>query len=282
MADIKPDTILNTDRLLFKTEFRAIWLVAIVGLSLSFAALWLIREQLDAHKLLDFEWVAHNRIRAINHGVESSLLAVTNIRDLYAASNDVEPAEFEAFAESQLERYKGIALLMWITGTDNPETNTPSKADIGVLERKHPWRFVIHSDVSQDEPYYVGQFATEDKANFESDLSGHLVQLLEQIKASGAMEASAPIELSIPGNSGEFGFLAGLPVYPRKSEHGGRGSRNSQPAGFVVGLFRMNELVNSAIALLEPRGVEILLLDSFIPSDRKFLHFYSSRLAQRP
>ena len=39
---------------------QAIWLAAIVGLSLSFAALLLFRQQLEAHQMLQFEWVSHN------------------------------------------------------------------------------------------------------------------------------------------------------------------------------------------------------------------------------
>ncbi|MEJ1374969.1 MAG: hypothetical protein RPT94_08100, partial [Candidatus Sedimenticola sp. (ex Thyasira tokunagai)] len=84
----------NTARLVFTAEYNAIWLVVIIGLSLSLAALWLIRQQLDAHKLLDFEWVAHNRIRAINHGIDNGLLAVTTIRDFYKASDEIGPQEF--------------------------------------------------------------------------------------------------------------------------------------------------------------------------------------------
>ncbi len=75
---------------LFGPENSAIWLAAIVGLSLSFAALLLIQQQLEAHRMLDFEWVAHNRIRALNHGLDSSLLAVTMLREHVIAAGEVE------------------------------------------------------------------------------------------------------------------------------------------------------------------------------------------------
>jgi len=89
-------------RLLFVPENSAIWLVAIVGLSLSFAALLLIQQQLEAHKILDFEWVAHNRIRALNHGPDNSLSAITTLRDHLVASGRVDGDGFRVFADSLL------------------------------------------------------------------------------------------------------------------------------------------------------------------------------------
>jgi len=77
MSTRKPSP--DPSRLLFVPEHSAVWLAAIVGLSLSFAALLLIRQQLDAHEMLDFEWVAHNRIRALSHGLDNSLLAITTL-----------------------------------------------------------------------------------------------------------------------------------------------------------------------------------------------------------
>ena len=101
-------------RLPFDLENSSIWLVAIIGLSLSFAALLLMRQQLEAHKRLDFEWVAHNRIRALNNGIDNSLLAVATIRDHVIASGGVDDKGFQLFARSLLERHKSIQELIWV------------------------------------------------------------------------------------------------------------------------------------------------------------------------
>ena len=111
----------NPARLLFNPENSAIWLAAIVGLSLSFAALMLIQQQLDAHKMLDFEWVAQNRIRALSHGLENSMLAVTTLRDHVIASGEVDGEGFQMFAESFLDRYQGVQTLMWVPLVKGPE-----------------------------------------------------------------------------------------------------------------------------------------------------------------
>ncbi len=83
-----------------KPEYTAVWIVAIIGLILSWTGLWVIKQQLDANKRLDFEWVAHNRTRALKHGIERNLEAVTTVRDLCLASTGVEQVEFQLFARS--------------------------------------------------------------------------------------------------------------------------------------------------------------------------------------
>ncbi len=95
-------------------EYTAIWIAALIGLIMSWAGLWIIKQQLNAHKRLDFEWVAHNRARALKHGIENGLEAVTSVRDLYLASQGFERAEFQLFTRSLLKRYQGIQALMWV------------------------------------------------------------------------------------------------------------------------------------------------------------------------
>jgi PAS domain S-box-containing protein len=285
MANAAKNALLDSEQLLFTTEHRAIWLVAIVGLSLSLAALWLIRQQLDAHKLLDFEWVTHNRIRAINNGVDNGLLAVTSIRDFYMASGDVGPKEFQLLAESQLKRYHGIQMLMWISRTGQGERVRPQPTqDIsgeGGSVQQHPRYFTLNSVASRAEHFYVANIVPQQEAKFDLSSDPDLVKLLEQARNSGRMAASGPIEIMTEGGKTEFGFMAGLPVYPRLADVDTPGKQREPPLGFVVGLFKLNELVSESIALLEPRGVEILLVDGTAASDQQFLYFYSSRLAPR-
>ena len=69
----------DPSRLLFGSQNIVIWLVAMVGLSLSFTALLLMQQQLEAHRMLDFEWVAHNRISAVSYGIDNSMRALTTI-----------------------------------------------------------------------------------------------------------------------------------------------------------------------------------------------------------
>ncbi|MBF0183019.1 MAG: PAS domain S-box protein [Magnetococcales bacterium] len=56
------------------------------------------------------------------------------------------------------------------------------------------------------------------------------------------------------------------------------GPENSPLLGLVVGTIDISQLANLSISILEPRGVEFLLLDMTMPHDPQFLDFYASRL----
>jgi len=125
------------------TENNAIWLVAIVGLSLSVAALLLMRQQLDAHQLLDFEWEAHNRIRALSHGIDTSMLAVATVRDHILASEKIEPEGFRRYSESVIKRNPAIEALLWVPVVQQADRAASSSAFSGSAScpdwRSHCW-----------------------------------------------------------------------------------------------------------------------------------------------
>ncbi len=242
---------------LFGSGNSAIWLAAIVGLSLSFAALLLIEKQLAAHKLLDFEWVAHNRVRALNRGLDNSMLAVTTMRDHVVASGDVDGEGFRIFAKSLLKRYQGLRSLMWVPLTEGLEQVAPLPASrvVPVVDDIRPG-FDLASD-----PQFI--------------------ETLIRARQQGSTAASGRIAYPLPEGGVEYGFMAATPVVNDGTAAPDSGRHARRLDGFVVGFFRLGDLANAAISLLEPRGVEILILDESAPAERRFLHFYASRLSPR-
>ena len=243
---------------LFGSENSAIWLAAIVGLSLSFAALLLIQKQLEAHKLLDFEWVAHNRIRALNHGLDNSMLAVTTLRDHVLASGRADSDDFRAFAQSLLKRHQGLKSLMWVPQSD------------GVIQ---PASFPVSHVVPESE--------TDVRDGFDLTSNPRFAETLSRARAQGQMAASGRIAYTLPDGGIEYGFMVASPVATGTTAAALRMQGTEGLNGFVVGFFRIGDLANYAISLLEPRGVEILILDESAPAAERFLHFYASRLAPR-
>jgi len=277
----------DSERLLFTTEHRAIWLAAIIGLSLSMAALWLIRQQLEAHKMLDFEWVAHNRIRALHHGIDNGLLAITSIRDFYMASDDVGPSEFQVFAEPLLGRHKGIQTLMWVSRIIGPQGDVSGDdaENKSLLIERSQQRFRLESGDQQYNSFAVTNIAPAKESNAvlsHSFISNPaFMEVLRRARNSGKMAASGHIDFMPGKENSEYGFMVSLPVYRKLAETDTELQRQENLLGFVVGLYKLDDLVNASISLLEPRGVEILLLDESADSGSWFLHFYASRLAPR-
>ncbi len=271
---------LRLSRHIFNLDYSAVWLVALIGLALSLAALWLIREQLEAHRLLDFEWVAHNRTRALNHGIDSGLSAMESVRDLFAATETVDAASFQVFAGSLLTRYQGINALMWVPLRHRQSPAGEQPPEVG--DRKG-FADILGTGAGYSFPVTYSVPAGVDRFPLGLDLGRipEFASLLRQAHGTGKIAASGRIGFLSRETTQSFGFMAVLPVYSGSASEIGAATENRVLRGFVIGLFRLSDLVRTSISLLEPRGVEILILDESAEQEHQFLHFYASRLAPR-
>ena len=276
-------------RLQFGPKNSTIWLVAIVGLSISFAALLLIQQQLEAHKMLDFEWVAHNRIRALSHGIDNSMLAVTTLQDHVIASGGVDDDEFRMFAESLLDRYRGVQALMWAPLVKGSERH---KFEDSLLQDKKGFRisesgghFETITAAERAEYYPVSHVVPKQHdsipAGFDLGSIPRFAKTLARARDQNRIEVSGRIAYPAPQGGIEYGFMVASPVFGGNAALQTTEQRRASLSGFVVGFFRLGNLTNAAISLLEPRGVEILILDESAPIEERFLHFYASRLSPR-
>ncbi len=264
----------------------AIWMVACIGLVLSWAALWLIQQQLDAHKQLDFEWVSHNRTRALNHEIQRVLEAATSIRDLFLVSEDIDREDFQVFANAILERSKGIQALMWVplvSNEDRRRIERITRADIPTFEIVEQVPNYETAPAGQRDVYFPILYATPYQENTTSlgfDLGSDPVlrDVLDRARDSGGMAVSKRITI-VESDGNRFGFMAGLPVFRKGVPLDTVTQRREYLLGFAVGLFRVGDLIDTAIAILEPRGVDILVQDESVPEKERFLHSYSSRVS---
>jgi len=274
-----------TSRLLPGTEGGAIWLVAIIGLSLSFAALLLIRQQLEAHKMLEFRWVAHNRVRALSHGIDNGLLALTSVRDHIVASGRAEGEGFTLFANSILERQRGIQSLMWVPWVKRAERNAfeaPSVHGLTgrqILERDAQSELVAAGERAEYFPVLHSVSVQGEKmpAGFDLGSIPVLSSALSLAVTRDRATTSGRIGY-LPEQGGiQYGLMIAIPVSLARTAS----DQASEPDGLVVGFIRLRELTKSAVSILEPRGVDILILDESAPAAERFLHFYASRLSPR-
>ncbi len=277
----------DSSRHLFGLEYSAIWLVAIVGLSLSFAALLIIQQQLEAHKMLDFEWVAHNRTRALNHGLDNSLLGVTTLHDHIIASGRIEGDGFRQFATSLLDRYRGIQSLMWVprvSGAARSAFEASNSHGLGGQQMSERRGHFERIPAGQRDEYFPVHYMVPDQgegipAGFDLGSIPEFSTTLTRARDQGQMAASRRIAYPAAGGGHEYGFMVASPVFHRGIPVQTAEQRRKALSGFVVGFFRLGNLINAAVSLLEPRGVEILILDETAPVGERFLHFYASRLS---
>ncbi len=273
-------------RSLLGLEKGAVWIVAIVGLGLSFAALLLIRQQLEVNRLLDFQWAAQNRVRALTYHIDNSLLAVTTISDHILIFGDIGEKEFQLLAGSVLDRHRYIQSLAWVPRVSSDErmhfesSLVPNANGIGISEHDNDAKPVPAGERNEYFPlrYRASDQQTNFPLGFDLGSIPEVAAALARARDHGEIAASGRIAYSMPQGI-KSGFLVASPVYNRDAPLETVEQRRAALIGFVVGSYRYDSLTKAAVAMLEPRGVEILILDgSSHTAKDSFLYFYASRL----
>ena len=267
-------------------------LVGIAGLLVSLGAFWVIRVELEARHQLEFEWLAHNRNRVLKKGIEERLDAVRSLHDLFRVSEQVDGRAFGLFARGLFDRYQGIQALAWVprqpvhTGISQERDLTPASARTGQSRRlaagispppsPRPSRLtafpIQYLESERDSGLLVGQDLGENPV---------LRALMGRALASGDMVVSGRIPL-ITGDNPQYGFMAFMPVFRPMTPGATDRERQTHLQGFVVGVFRIADIADTAMGLLEPRGVEFLVQDESAPTGEELLDFYASRLNRDP
>ncbi|GAB0057683.1 Adaptive-response sensory-kinase SasA [Candidatus Magnetaquicoccaceae bacterium FCR-1] len=236
-----------------------ILLVALLGGIFSLFLFLSVRLQITHHLRQEFAWVAQDRHRAVQKSLESATIALHELHDLIQSAPEVNESTFQRLATLIRGRHPGIESLQWITLTP-ARNDQPEAARVTHLE---PFSFPLFS---RGHDHYADPLQRS---------------WLEEARDSGAMVVSQRIALT-PGDPNRFGFLAALPVYRSDVRALSVLERHAFLSGYILGVFQFATLAEQAIALLEPRGVECIILDDRAPPEARFLHFYASRLIGAP
>ncbi|HPT48665.1 MAG TPA: ATP-binding protein [Accumulibacter sp.] len=252
-------------------KYAVAYLVAMGGVLMTCLSSWNVRQELQTSHLKEFQWAAGDRIQSVRMVVEQGLDALQEVRELYYATRTVDAKDFAVFSDSILKRRPYIHSLMWAPLV-NRSTKPFATAGKNVPAPHFPVRLSA-SRADTDFPHGADFYA-------EKALNG----LFERATASGAVAVSGRLALNRPGKPPVQVIYAALPVFeatamPRDAP--GRADSRAVPTGFVVGIYVIEELLHTAISMLEPRGVEVLVRDDSGGSDAQFLHHYASRLGSK-
>jgi PAS domain S-box-containing protein len=260
-------------------------ILMITGLVASLSAFLMLKSELDSRQSLEFHWVAHNRNNALKKGIEDGLEAVESLRDLIDAAPGIGYEAFSRYAQALLGRYRGVHTLEWVPAVTAGLRDAHEREAQATFPDYH---LIEHANSSDRRPaserqtyfpvyYMVPMRQGGDLLGFDYGSSPLYRELIERATDSGRMVVSGRTRL-LQGENSQYGFLAFLPVYANSAAISTLEERRAALQGLVVGVFRIADLANASISLLEPRGVEFLVSDESAPHGEKFLDFYASRL----
>jgi PAS domain S-box-containing protein len=258
----------NSSHLLLQGRLRILTVIT-AGIALSLFGFFFSREAHRRQVEAEFAAAALDRAESVIQGIRLGFEDVTILRSFYEASDEVTRADFDSFTSSVLARHPYIQALQWLPEV-TPRNRTLLEAE---ARRAHPGFRFFRRDAAGNtvamEPrasFYAIQFVAPFQGNevtlgFSAETLATRQEALARALRTGGLAASGRIHLiQEPGN--QAGMLVMIPVRDGKG----------RPFGVVQGVFRMGDLVQKSLAVLEPKGVTLRLVDVSGPEPASVLH----------
>ncbi len=259
-------------------------LIAMVGIMLTMV-IWLLLLQ-DEHKVRSarFEMLARERGLAIERELAADIELLHSIRAFYAGSSHVDRHEFSVFAHPLLERHKSVLALEYVPRighTNRPqferELGEISGASNSILQlgEKGLLETAGHREFYYPVHYHVQPSASHNSAlgfDYGSDPRRRLA--LAMACDSGRTIASQAISLFDSAEGGatvRSGLFVAIPIYQNGVVSRTPAERRAHLQGFVVGLFRLADIVDRAFDDLAPANIDLMIADQTIGNDPSVL-----------
>jgi len=272
-------------------QYMGLAVIFTIGLLISLQLFFSTKQYEDERINSRFLEAAKDRITLLQQEINASLYEVETLGAFYTASDRISREQFRAFVQPFLAQNPAIQALEWIprvTQNQRQQHEFNARQDgltqYQITQRQAQGSMVAAAIRAEYYPvYYVEPFASNEAAvGFDLASNDTRLATLKQASDHGLMLASARITL-VQEMGKQQGFLVFLPVYDN-------GSTNLR--GFALGVFRIGDILTSAVNYLDPLDINISLFDDSAPSDKRFLAHYppqgsmhsqdSDRLSRHP
>ena len=246
-------------------------LIIVVGVGLSIYASILGGRYGETQEWAEFERQAIGEIGALKVSINASLGTVTSLAALYEARGTVEPGEFKRFADMMLASDPAIQALEWAKVVTHDqraavehELATAFGFEFHFTERTDHGSLITAGERARYVPviYVVPLLGNEPAMAFDLASEGTRRAAVEQAERTGQQVASGRI---VPVQTNEYSILLFRPIF----------SAAEQPrrmTSLVLGLFRIPDIVATAMAGQEGSRIRLLLLDRSAPDAEQLLY----------
>jgi PAS domain S-box-containing protein len=202
--------------------------------------------------------------------------------------DEVDRPGFREFVKPFLSRNLSIQALEWIPRIPDSQRKAYEKGaqldgfpKFQITERKAQGEMVRASRRAEYFPvYFVEPYQGNESAlGFDLASNAKRKEALTQSRDSGERVATERITL-VQETGEQFGFLIFLPVYRKGVAVNSIVDRRKHLKGFVLGVFRVGDIVEKALTYLTREGIDVLLYDLSAPVNEQFLYFHAPRTRQ--
>ncbi|NIL98814.1 MAG: hypothetical protein GTO53_12855, partial [Planctomycetales bacterium] len=231
-----------------------------------------------------FEFTFERRVREVLQAIQERLAgdldAVHSVKGLYASSVGVERTEFATFNEHLLSRHIGVQAMEWLPRVSRGERSAyeararaEGLAGFAFTERDAEGELVVAGERDEYYPvFYVEPLLTNESAiGFDLASDPKQRRALELARDSGRQVASAPVTL-VPKNGNRRGFRIFDPIYAKGKPLENVRDRRRAIQGFVLGVFRIDEIVEASQPPGSSQEFQITMTDVTDLSDQQVVY----------
>lgn len=256
---------------------RAVFLAgsSLITLSVAFILFSLANAQEQARIQSEYQRQALKIGEALEKKFASYQEILRSIRSFFASSQSVSRQEFRLFTAHALTHTPSIQALSW-----NPRVSLPQRA---ALEAKARRDGITHFQITEQNaagklipasqrPEYVIVYYIEPLSDNENALGFDVYTnparraAMDLARDSGRAVATAPITL-VQESGHQAGVLVFLPVYDNHDAPLDRTQGRAHLSGYVVGVFRIGDVLEAAVTDVFARGVEVRLYDKTVTGE---------------
>ncbi|MGZ5059065.1 MAG: CHASE domain-containing protein [Methylobacter sp.] len=231
--------------------------------------------------------------RELGVSLEKSILTYLNIlrslESFYSASTTVSRANFRTFVAHSLDNFQGIQALGWNPRILSSERDAfeggirnEGYSNFHITERNADKQLVPAGNrpeyvpVGFIEPYKGNEAAL----GFDVYSGKRRREALERARDTGEIAATARITL-VQERENQHGIIAFMPLYRKDAPHRTVDERRSTILGYLVAVFRGEDIVTAALKDLHKEGLSYRLIDEDAPAEEQLI-FSSDQKQLKP
>jgi len=252
-------------------------LVLIIGVAVALIGFFQVTKSQEDRAMEAFkEEALHDITTSLDSKINQNISVCEGMKALFSASNYVSRQEFSTYVEHELGRHSEIQALEWIpyvrhAERGNYETNAQKDglSDFQFTERLSNGLMVRREQQEEYFPvYFVEPFKGNETAlGFDLASNPDRLEALFSARDTGQCVGSSPITL-VQEESQQFGILIFCPIYKKSASVDTIEERRSNLNGFVLGVYRIGDLINSALEVLSDEGIRLLVYDLDVTEEK--------------
>lgn len=246
-----------------RRRWALVFLVSLGGIALSLLLGWLLRDREQTLAEMQFKLDAGERIESLQRTAADRLGALDMVVAFFFGSQSVDRKEFQAFTAPLIARHRGLELLAWVPRITAAQRQAHEQAvrgeglaDYQICQSDGHGRLVAAENRDEYYPIQFVEMIGQRQAFLGFDLASNPAGRLAIQQAMATRRQAAVAGWPLGGSETDHNVL--YVVTPIRSENSAP-PKHAEIQGFVLGIFRVNTIVEAALSLFPPTAIDIYL-----------------------